>query len=346
MINEIKDYLNKGVKAGAYPGAAFCLVENGEIRCDAVGYKALEPDKLVNDVHTIYDVASLTKVVSTTTLIMHLIETKQLSLDAKVYRLLKRYKHQGTTIDELLTHTSGLPADIPRANTLRHKEDVLSKVYDMELSYEPKTKVVYSDVGFILLGQIIETLFKQPIHKVAHTLIFNPLNMTNTTYRPDKDETAPTEYRDDAVFKGMLKGLVHDEKSFALEGLSGHAGLFSTAYDLALFAKAILDDAFVLNAKTIQTLMKTQVHLKTQHDSIASRALGWDKPTKGGMAGDFISIDDTIMHTGFTGCHMIIEKKQQKALIVLSNGVHPKRQNNQMMHYRKALSNIIFKPNI
>jgi len=342
MYQKIKELLEPAVKDNFFPGASWCVIHgNGDVFCDEVGYKSLEPEKILNQGNEIYDVASLTKVISTTTMVMKLIEKHQLSLDTKIQTILPNFKHQSITVYHLLTHCSGLPADISRASKLKDRNEVLDRIYAMDLIYPTGEHIVYSDIGFILLGLMIESITQMSLSAYASSTIFKPLGMKDTSYHPNRERCAPTELRNDDVYQGMLQGLVHDEKSFALGGEAGHAGLFSTAKDISKFILSILQDQFVLSKKMTHelfTLRETKTSLK---GDILTRALGWDKPQQGGSAGDLISTDDTIIHTGFTGCNMFIDRKHQIGFVLLSNAVHPKRDQNQIIQFRNKIGNMI-----
>jgi len=166
--------------------------------------------------------------------------------------------------------------------------------------------------------------------------------MKDTSYYPDINRCAPTEVRDDDVYQGLLCGKVHDEKAFAL-GESGHAGLFSTVPDLLKFMNASLNHEFPLKDETLDLLFKVQQIKPDLNGRILKRALGWDKPTEGSSAGDNRCFDDTILHTGFTGCNMFIDRLQGVGFVMLSNAVHPKRTQNKIIGYRRKIGNMILK---
>jgi CubicO group peptidase (beta-lactamase class C family) len=340
MIKAIKQILEAGIPAH-FPGGQFCVIENGTITCDHVGFKALYPKEILNQGSEIYDVASLTKVISTNTLIFQLIESGRLQLETNIQSILKSYPFEDTTIHDLLIHASGLKADIQRANTLKNKSEVLEKVFQSELIYPKGTHVVYSDIGFILLGLIIETIHQKPLDVVAQEVIFKPLNMDQTSYRPNPMDCAPTEYRNDTVYQGYLQGQVHDEKSFAMGGLAGHAGMFSTALDIAKFILAMFNDQHVLSSKTIQSLNETQIDSTDLFDNPKSRALGFEKPSSNHVLKDYKS--EIIMHTGFTGCNLMINLKRQTGFVLLTNAVHPKRELNHIFGYRDAIYRLFIK---
>lgn len=340
---EITNFLKKGVEKGDFPGAGYAIVyRDGFIDSGFVGYRQLEPFKIENTGEEIYDCASLTKVICTTTMIMKLIEENCIKLNNFVSEILPRFKHKKITIFHLLTHSSGLPADIPKAKTLKDKEMVLNRIYDFDLVNPPGKNIIYSDIGFILLGLIIEKITNKSLDEYAYEVIFKPLKMVDSSYHPLTERCAPTEFRDDEVFKGLLKGYVHDEKAFALGGEAGHAGLFSTVNDLAKFILSLLtNDGLVLKPDTVDKLFDLQVTDISDNKTRLVRALGWNKPTKGGTAGDMVSFDNTILHTGFTGCNIWIDRKNGIGFVMLSNAVHPYRDNNNIIKYRNHIGNII-----
>jgi CubicO group peptidase (beta-lactamase class C family) len=342
-MKEISDILKKGVEDGHFPGAGYAIIyQDGRVDYDYVGYKQLYPDKILNNGQEIYDCASLTKVISTTTMIMKLIEEGKLTLETKISSVLPRFKHHEITIYHLMTHSSGLPADISRAKELKDKNEVLNRIFEYDLIYNTGEKVVYSDIGYILLGLIIEKLTNKTLAEYAEIVIFKPLGMNDTSYFPDRERSAPTEYRDDSVFQGWLKGKVHDEKAYALNGLAGHAGMFSTPIDIGKFILSILrNDEKILKKESVNLLFPLRIEDRTNLDNILVRSIGWNKPTKGGTAGDYCNFEQTILHTGFTGCNVWIDRAHEIGFVMLSNAVHPKRSDNRIIRYRNIIGNLI-----
>jgi len=341
MMHRIKQLLQQAILDERFPGAHYAYITKDELKTDFVGYKQIYPTKEALCGDEIYDVASLTKVIATTTLVMKLVEMKKITLETKISSILDRYKHPKTNIRDLLSHQSGLPADVPKIRTVKDKIDLMNIIYDMDIQYEPQTKVVYSDVGFILLGKIIEKLFDMPINEAAEQYIFKPLGMLDSTYRPESTRVAPTEDHDDSFSKGLLKGKVHDEKSYLLDGLAGHAGLFSTVYDIGLFIQSILKGQFVLNKTLTNELFKPVI----TDDSLGykvTRTLGYLKPYPNSIAGDKHDFDHTIGHTGFTGCHMFIDMKNEIGFVLLSNAVHPKRSLNRIIGLRPEIGHLVY----
>ena len=203
-------------------------------------------------------------------------------------------------------------------------------------------KIVYSDIGYILLGFMIEKITHMPLDEYAAITIFEPLKMSDTSYKPQKIRCAPTELREDDIYTGYLQGLVHDEKSFALNGLSGHAGMFSTTHDISKFILSILNnDEKILQKGTVDLLFPCRKEDVSAKGNKLVRAYGWDKPTHGGTAGNQVSFEHAIVHTGFTGCNVWIDREQGIGFVMLSNAVHPKRNLNKIIQYRNKIGNII-----
>jgi CubicO group peptidase (beta-lactamase class C family) len=342
-VEAINQLLQSGIQQGDFPGVSYAVVRNdGSIIEHQLGYKQLIPTRIPVEPNTIYDCASLTKVISTTTMIFKCIEEGLVDLTTTIASILPKFKHTQITIEDCLIHSSGLPADIPRAKSLRNKTDVLDKIYAMDLQYPTGSKIIYSDIGFILLGLVIEQVTNKSIHEYSHKVVFAPLEMKHTSYHPNPSKCAPTEFREDGVYNGLLQGKVHDEKAFALGGEAGHAGMFSTVHDLSKFMLSILrNDELVLSKTTVDNLFPLRKEFEVEPDRIRKRAYGWDKPTKGGTAGDYVSFENTILHTGFTGCNIWIERDKGIGFVMLSNAVHPKREKNNIIKYRHKISNII-----
>jgi len=343
LLEDINNLLIRGVKKEEFPGASYAIIyKDGTIYSDFVGYKQVVPTKELNQGNEIYDCASLTKVISTTSMIMKLIEEEKLSLETKVQAVIPRFIHPNITVYHLLTHTSGLPADIARAKALVDKDDVLDRIFKFSLINEIGKKIVYSDIGFIILGLMIEKITNKKLDDYAAEVVFKPLKMENTSYKPNKMLCAPTEFRNDEVYKGLLKGMVHDEKSFALGGVSGHAGMFSTPKDLAKFILSFLrNDETILKKETVNNLFPEREKDTNHNGTLLIRALGWQKVTKGSTSGDNTSYKNTILHTGFTGCNLWIDKLAGIGFVLLSNAVHPKRENNGIAKYRNKIGNLI-----
>ena len=298
-----------------------------------------------------YDVASLTKVVATTTLVEKLAEgdfAVPLDLDAKIERYLPEWasgpnaewRHR-VTVRHLLTHTSGLPPFKEYWRTSRNKQDTLTKIFAEPMEYEPGAKEVYSDLGIILMAEIIERLTGRTLDDLARSTIFSPLGTQDTMYRPPKKlrpQIAPTEI-DNNLRHRLVQGEVHDENAFAIGGVSGHAGLFSTAPDLAAFCQMLLNGGVYAHQRILRRA--TIVQFTTpQQLSGGTRTLGWAVPTEGGSSGHYFSAH-SFGHTGFTGTSIWIDPDRQLFVVLLTNRVHPTRENTKIQQVRPALHDAV-----
>lgn len=333
----MKDYFLKLVKQNVFPGCNYAVISD-DVIVGSVGNKSLIPKIEPNAIDTLYDLASLTKVVVTNTLIAILLQENKINLKDKVKKYLPNFKYENITIFHLLTHSSGLPADMDWKE-INTRQELIDKIYSEDLIYSPGEDVIYSDLGFIFLGFIIERIYNKTLDKIAYEKIFVPLNMKDTSFNPkDKERCAPTE----ATNKEIVKGHVHDEKACMLGGVCGAAGLFSNIEDLIKFVKMILNDGKI-NDK--QFIKKVYIDLwfkpleKGKNNNIKS--IGWGVG-KGNVTGSFCS-DNTIFHTGFTGNTLIIDRDNKIGFIFLSNRIHPTRDNKLLIRKRKYISNYIFK---
>src|SRR5690625_2283173 len=340
MINnfkKIENIIKKGVKKGDFPGAQYCFIENGIVQCGFDGYKQLYPSKIPLKGNEIYDIASLSKIISTTTLILQLIDENKLEFETKVKNILPHYFDDSTTIYQLLTHQSGLPAIVSNSSTIFSKDALIKQIYNERFVYEPESNIVYTDVGYKILGFVLEKIYGKPLDEIAEEKIFNKIEMNNTTYNPNHYKSVPTEYRDDKLIKGYVKGFVHDERSYLLNGLSGHAGLFSNAKDISKYILSILEYENLLSTKMKNKIFDTTVIKKDLNNNELVRSIGFQK---------FQDLNNThkylITHTGFTGCNMWIDVKNKRGFVLLSNAIHPLRKNNKIFSYRKEILNLFY----
>ncbi len=326
-IEQLDELMALGVAEGVYPGATYCLIEKGKSYFNYVGYKALYPQKEENALDTVYDVASLSKVIGTTMAIMKLVEEGKLSIYDKVQSHLPYIKYSHITIRDLLVHTSGYPALTDGTTEMTTVEPLMDDLINCKLEYETGTKVIYSDVGFMYLGFIVENITGSMPNYLKEN-VFKPLEMSDTRYNHKEIlRIAPTEK---FGFRGMIRGFVHDEKAFLLDGVAGHAGVYSTVSDLAKFANMIIDrGGSILDSKTVDMLLVKEMPFDEDY-----RSLGWIVKTIDG--------EDVLYHTGYTGTHMLIDIQRKKAFIMLSNRVHPSRSNTKIIKFRKRIEKIIY----
>src|SRR5882724_7375051 len=343
--------IEKAISDKAFPGATLAVGYRGKVSVHAFGKLSYAAKAAATVPATMYDIASLTKVVATTMLVAKLAEgdfAVPLDLDAKIERYLPEWasgpnaewRHR-VTVRHLLTHTSGLPPFKEYWRTSKNKQDTLTKIFAEPLEYEPGTKEVYSDLGIILMAEIIERLTGRTLDDLAKAYIFSPLGMNNTMYRPPKKlwpTIAPTEI-DNNLRHRLVQGEVHDENAFAIGGVSGHAGVFSTAPDLAAFCQMLLNGGVYGHQRILRRATVAQFTVPQQLSG-GTRTLGWAVPTEGGSSGHYFS-GHTFGHTGFTGTSIWIDPDRQLFVVLLTNRVHPTRENTEIQQVRPALHDAV-----
>jgi beta-N-acetylhexosaminidase len=349
--------IEKAIVDRAFPGATLAVGYQGQVAIHAFGKLSYDPQAPPVTAQTKYDIASLTKVVVTTTLVAKLVEGDfpiPLDLDAKIDRYLPEWsatseqqsKQQkewrgNVTVRHLLTHTSGLPPFKEYWRTSKGKGDTLSRIFAEALEYEPGSREVYSDLGIILMAEIVERLTGHALDDLAKSYIFDPLKMSSSMFRPGKTlwpQIAPTEI-DNQLRHRLVRGEVHDENAFAIGGVSGHAGLFSTAPDLAAFCQMLLNGGSYAHERILRRATVAQF-TAPQPLSNGTRTLGWAVPSEGGSSGHFFSAH-SFGHTGFTGTSIWIDPDRELFVVLLTNRVHPTRQNQKIAQIRPALHDAV-----
>ncbi|GAC1517312.1 MAG: hypothetical protein NVS1B4_17050 [Gemmatimonadaceae bacterium] len=318
--------VRRGIKAGGYPGAAVVVGRKGATVWQK-GFGHLDWSPQSGDVdarRTLYDLASLTKVVGTTTAIMLLYDQGKLGLDDPVVKYVAGFTggfRDSVTIRQLLTHTSGLPSGRDLWRLARSPAEARQLVIDTQLECRPGSCYVYSDLGADMLALVAEAVSGQSLDVLLRERVFAPLGMQDTFFKPDgpdRDRTAPTEVAPPRGYP--LRGEVHDENAFTLGGVAGHAGLFSTASDLATFAQMMLNGGKINGVRIVSDSV---VRLFTKR-SAGHRALGWDTCTNDGSCGNYLG-EEAYGHTGFTGTSLWIDPDREMFVILLTNRVHAAR---------------------
>jgi beta-glucosidase-like glycosyl hydrolase/CubicO group peptidase (beta-lactamase class C family) len=345
--------IEKAITDKAFPGATMAVGYRGKLSVHSFGKLSYDAKSAATNPETMYDIASLTKIVVTTTLVEKLVEGDfpiSLSLDAPIERYLPEWasgpqaewRHK-VMVRNLMTHTSGLPPFKEYWRTSKGKADTLQRIFAEPLEYEPGTKVEYSDLGIILMAEIIQRLTGKSLDELAKQYIFNPLGVKNTMYKPPKKlwpEIAPTEI-DNQLRHRLVLGEVHDENAYAIGGVSGHAGVFSTSPDLAAFCQMLLNGGVyahqrILKRATIAEFTVPQPLAKN------TRTLGWIVPTEGGSSGHYFS-SHSYGHTGFTGTTIWIDPDRQVFVVLLTNRVHPTRENHKIAEVRPAVHDAVMR---
>jgi CubicO group peptidase (beta-lactamase class C family) len=343
ISDSVRAVLLRGLADSAYPGA-YAVVGSAKEIYASMGVGHLDwGSSPVPDENTMWDMASLSKVIGTTTAAMQLWEQGRLNLDAPVQKYIPEFTGKNkelVTVRNLLTHSSGLPAWRPLYKEAATPEEAIELVYTTPLDTLPNVRMVYSDLGIITLGKIIERISGETLDGYLALHVFGPLGMKSTMYRPPawmRQRIAPTE-RD--PWRGRLVyGEVHDENSYVLGGVAGHAGLFSTGHDLAIFAQMYLqhgsyDSVRVVSEATVAAF--TQV----QDSALSNRALGWEVPTGTNSAGHLLS-RHAFGHTGFTGTSIWMDPDRDLFVILLTNRVDPSRESRGIYAVRPALADAV-----
>ena len=296
---------------------------------------------------TMYDLASLTKVIATTPAIMRLYDEGRIHLDDPVVQYLPEFGNHGKehiTIRNLLLHNGGLPPFKQLFLTCKTPAEVLDSVYQTEMVYRTGDSTVYSDFDFIVLGKVIERISGVALNRYVDSVFFKPLRMKFTTFVPSpvvRESIAPTEF--DSVFRRKLvQGVVHDENAFALGGVSGHAGLFSTTSDLAIFMEMMVSGGSYGGRQYLKPA--TLKLFTTRQSENNSRALGWDtKSMTGYSSAGTLMGKTTYGHTGFTGTSVWVEPEKRIFVILLTNRVYPTRSNMKIAHIRPLVHDAVMR---
>lgn len=339
--DSIARVLDRALADSTFPGAISVVgTRDGALTSYAVGridWPAVSP---VPDERTLWDLASLTKVVGMTTAMMQLVEQGRVDLDAPVVRYLPAFVGEGkerVTIRHLLTHSSGLPSWRPLHKEATTADTALAIIFATPLDTVPGARMVYSDLGAILLGKVVERVSGEPLDVYVTHHVTGPLGMTSTMYRPDaslRERVAPTEF--DPWRQRHIRGEVHDENAYMLGGVSGHAGLFSTAADLTRFARMLLGGGMLDSVRILRPATIAQF-TTVQDPGLSHRALGWETPTGQNSAGRRMSAR-AFGHTGFTGTSLWIDPERGAFVLLLTNRVNPTRQNTRIGLVRVALA--------
>ncbi|MCR9198042.1 MAG: beta-lactamase family protein [Planctomycetaceae bacterium] len=321
----IDDIVSEGLSRGKMPGCVVVVGHRGKIVYrKAFGFRQLLPDKVPMTVDTVFDMASITKPVVTATCVMLLVEDGKVDVDQPVATYLPEFAAGGKqeiTVRQLLTHMGGLIPDNHIRDYADGRERAIERIHALEPWVEPGTRFAYTDVGFIVLGELIQRISGQPLNEFVRQRVFDRLQMNETGYLPGdalRRRCAVTQQRDGK----WMQGDVHDPRAWALGGVAGHAGLFSTADDLARYCQMLLNEG-QWNGESVIQPATVKLMRSPQKVSSGLRTLGWDmKSPYSSNRGDLMSVS-AFGHGGFTGTAMWIDPQLDLFVIFLSNRVHP-----------------------
>jgi CubicO group peptidase (beta-lactamase class C family) len=375
-LAKLDSIVNYWIADSAFPAAQLLVAKDGKIVFDkAFGTYCYSPTSRKINLNTMFDMASLTKVCATTLAAMKLYDEGKLDIDAPVAKYLPKFAQKGkekVKVRDLLMHDSGLPPDPPmhlwhtsvisqsQLDTLRKHprwfveadsfggnfdkahEAMWDSLYATPLQYPTGTKMVYSDINFLILGKIVEKLTGTSLAKFVEENFYLPLGMIHTMFTPPEsleNECAPTEY--DSASGSLLRGVVHDENARSLGGTAGHAGLFSTANDIAIYIQMLLnrgvyDGRRYLSDSTIALWTRKQSGLST-------RGLGWDTKAPAPLyssAGHYFS-SNSFGHTGFTGTSVWVDPERNLFVVLLTNRVCPTRTNDKILEARPDIHDAV-----
>jgi serine-type D-Ala-D-Ala carboxypeptidase len=329
--------LNEAIAAQAFPGCAFGVVAADRVVLhDALGRFTYDSDAPAVTIQTVFDIASITKVLATTAAAMLLHQRDVLDLDTPLGELLPGFvvgrpsaeRAHRVTIRHLLAHNSGLPGYVELFRNATTPDALVRACLQLPLEAEPGTRAEYSDIGFILLGKALEVLTRESLASWTEREVFRPLGLSATGYTPlpARQASIPPTEEDTTVRHRRIQGEVQDENAWRLGGVSGHAGLFSNVTDLLSFGRAILAPVHGdRGLKSLFTKSTIEHFAASQEPAGSSRALGWDRPSENSSAGHHFS-PRSIGHLGYSGCSLWIDLEASVVVVLLANRTWPDRK--------------------
>lgn len=336
MYEKTKEKIEELMDQGVFPGVSFSFIKDGKTEDHTFGNAQLLPAIEPLNRSLLFDVASLTKVVCTTTVVLQLKEAGVINIDAPFKKYYSAFEDEKITIRHLLTHTSDIKSYIENRDLLT--KDELRAAYNQVQSGEKLgKKVAYTDTGTILLGFMLEEIIGKEVITIFKERVLQPLEMTASTFLPtDASKVVPTENH---VVRGLIRGTTHDPKAFILAEHAGNAGLFTNLTDLKKFTTMYLNkgqynEKRVLEKNTIDSLLVNQTP-----DNCGNRSLGWDLK-------DDLTGRGVLFHTGYTGTFLLIDPEEQEGFIFLSNRVHPVDKRAEYIEKRDELIEIYLKEKI
>lgn len=346
-FDKVFDLIQEGIADSVAPGMAVYVAREGKVLAkQGFGRFTYDKSSPAVDSETIFDLASITKVMATTPLAMKMYERDYLHLDKPVSAYLPEFSggmKDSVKVRHLLTHTAGLQPFIKFWEVADDPSEVYDIIVNSDLIYPPGDSTRYSDLGLILTGKIIEKLGRRPLGELVQLELYDPLGMDQTQYRPPEriwSQIAPTEF-DRAYRDRQIQGEVHDENAAFMGGVAGHAGLFSTLDDMGRYAQMLLRNGYYDQMKHLRSSTIDRFTSRQNIVEGSTRALGWDTPRrKGSLYGKYFS-EEAFGHTGYTGTSMIIDPKYDIIVILLTNRVYPSREQQKIYQFRPRFHNAV-----
>ena len=338
------EILQQAIAQHAFPGSSVAVTSQGKlVALKAFGRFTYEPDSPEVTPASIFDLASLTKVVSTTTMAMILYERGQLDLDMPVVSLVPEFRSEDSrrsevTVRQLLSHSSGLPAYEKLFLKTRTRGDLVDAACSASLTSDPGTKTEYSDIGFIILGLALERLAEDSLDHFCQHEVFGPLGMMHTAFRPPAtwQPIIPPTADDQSFRHRIIQGEVQDENASVMGGVAAHAGLFADAKDIAIFAHALLQGGRpILRPETVSLFTRRETSPPG-----TSCALGWDTPSQPSQSGKHFSAT-SFGHLGYTGTSLWIDPQRQLSVTLLTNRTWPDCKNEAIKQARPAFHDAV-----
>lgn len=345
VFSRVFELLQHAIAERAFPAASLAVTHRGKlIVLKSVGRFSYEANSPQVTTGSIFDLASVSKVVATTSMAMILYERGLLDLEAPIAAIIPEFgdasdsRKAEVTVRMLLAHSSGLPAYEKLFLRVKNREGLIAAAFTAPLTADPGTRAEYSDIGFIILGAALERIADEPLDRFCQREVFGPLGMGRTTFNPPATWQAsivPTA--DDRAFRRrVIQGEVQDENASVLGGVAGHAGVFSTAQDIAIFAHAMLNGG----APMVRREALAQFTRRESSPAGTSRALGWDTPSTSSQSGEYFS-SYSFGHLGYTGTSLWIDPERQLSVAFLTNRTWPDCKNEAIKQVRPLVHDAI-----
>ncbi len=347
-LKKIDAIVENAIADSAFPGAVLLVAKDGVIVHEkAYGRITYEANAPKITTESMFDLASVTKVIATTSAVMRLVDEKKISLNDPIVKYFPAFAQNGKekiTIYNLMVHNSGLPAWRKFYEFCDSPKCVIDSIFATPLVYATGDSMIYSDLGLITMGKLIEKVTKTTLNNYVDSVFFKPLGMNNIMYNPPPqfmERIVPTEV--DSFWKKTnvaLRGRVHDENAATLGGVSGHAGLFSTASDLVILLQMELNGGTYGGVRFIKE--ETIKQFTARQSEKSSRGIGWDTKTSDGSFSGKYTSEKTFLHTGFTGTSVVVDPEKKIIVVFLTNRVYPTRANSKLFRVRPAVHNAVY----